>query len=119
MDHRRTTSAILTAVAGGGLGWNGGYKVLAMFNPARRWTSALLALAAFGITDASFVVQAQQCPPGSKIIIDPGLVPRRPHFTKEQYLRSMAGGSDQTPAEREYITRLMMEQNQRRCPALC
>jgi hypothetical protein len=44
--------------------------------------SAILAVVAF-VTDASSVLHAQQCPPGRNVIIDPGLVPRRPRITPQ------------------------------------
>jgi hypothetical protein len=53
-----------------------------MFNSVQRWTSALLTVVTFRITDAS-AVHAQQCPPGSNVVIDPGLVPRPPRITPD------------------------------------
>lgn len=63
---------------------------LAMYgNIARHLTFAFLLVAAFDISDAGFVVRAQQCPPGSSVIIDPRLVPRRPRITQEAYVEGM------------------------------
>jgi hypothetical protein len=56
-----------------------------MIGWTQHYVTALLTVAALGITDANSILQAQQCPPGSNIIIDPRLVPSRPQISHEQF----------------------------------
>jgi hypothetical protein len=81
-----------------------------MSNTAQRWTSALLTVLAVGITDASFVIHAQQCPPGSNIVIDPRLMPKRTHISSDQ-LAAVLNSPVSQEIKNQYW-RMYMEQNQ-------
>jgi hypothetical protein len=71
---------------------------------SRRTALVSLIIIAFGITDAASVVRAQQCPPGRNVIIDPGLVPRRPRISPDAaFTARVMGLSGAEPAHSDAL----------------
>jgi len=64
-----------------------------------------------GLTDAGFVLHAQQCPPGGQIFIDPRLVPRRVPVTYQQLIAGMSNPWA-TPEEKNRIMEMYYSQGQ-------